>query len=106
MIYATEDTFDDLIQHPIVVVDFFADWCEPCHLLTPTLNRLAKSMNDVRFIQVDTEIYTMLSESTDVKSLPTLCLYHNGVEVDRILGYVSDYEFSTRINALKEKNHV
>lgn len=63
-------------------------------------------MNDVRFIQVDTEIYTMLSESTDVKSLPTLCLYHNGVEVDRILGYVSDYEFSTRINALKEKNHV
>jgi len=106
MIYATEDTFDDLIQHPIVVVDFFADWCGPCHMLTPTLNRLAKSMNDVRFIQVDTEIYTMLSESTDVKSLPTLCLYHNGVEVDRTLGYVSDYEFSTRINALKEKNHV
>lgn len=106
MIYATEDTFDDLIQHPIVVVDFFPDWCGPCHMLTPTLNRLAKSMNDVRFIQVDTEIYTMLSESTDVKSLPTLCLYHNGVEVDRILGYVSDYEFSTRINALKEKNHV
>lgn len=106
MIYATEDTFDDLIQHPLVVVDFFAEWCGPCHMLVPTLNRLAKSMTDVRFIQVDTEIFTMLSESYDVKSLPTVCLFQNGMEVDRILGYVSDYELSSRINALKEKNHV
>lgn len=64
MIYATEDTFNDLIQHPSVVVDFFADWCGPCHMLVPTLNRLANSTPDVRFIQVDTEVYTLLSETT------------------------------------------
>lgn len=106
MIYATEDTFDEHIQHPIVVVDFFADWCGPCHMLVPTLNRLAKNMPDVRFIQVDTQIHTALSERYDVMSLPTVCLFKYGHEMDRILGYVSDYELTMRIDALKEKKHV
>jgi thioredoxin 1 len=106
MIYATEDTFDSLIQHPLVCVDFFADWCGPCHVLKPVLNRLEKEFGDVQFILVDTEVQTTVVESMNITSLPTLVFFKEGYEVDRILGYVNDDEISRRIVAIKEKKHV
>lgn len=106
MIYATEDTFDSLIQHPLVCVDFFADWCGPCHMLTPVLNRLEKHYPDVHFIQVDTEVHTSVVEAMNITTLPTLVFFQEGQELDRILGYVNDDEISLRIKAIKEKKHV
>jgi thioredoxin 1 len=106
MIYATEDTFDSLIQHPLVCVDFFADWCGPCHMLTPVLQRLEERFQDVQFIQVDTEVHTSVAEDMMITTLPTLVFFKEGQEVDRILGYVNDDQLSLRIKAIKEKNHV
>jgi thioredoxin 1 len=106
MIYATEDTFDSLIQHPLVCVDFFADWCGPCHMLKPVLNRLEQSFDDVLFIQVDTEVHATVVESMNISTLPTLVFFKEGYEVDRILGYVNDDDISHRILAIKEKKHV
>lgn len=70
-----------------VVVDFWAAWCGPCKMMAPIFSGLAgKMQHQVRFAKVDTEQAQQASIQMNIRSIPTLILFHRGKEVDRLSG--------------------
>ena len=89
----TFKSFDDMIssvETPLVLVDFYATWCGPCHLMATVMSECSKDMKkDVSFMKVDTEKYPQIASRFQVSALPTLVLFKNGVAVSRIEGALS-----------------
>ena len=85
----TTANFDSFLQKSSlpVVVDFLADWCGPCKMMAPVFQKLAAEMNtQVRFAKVETEAHPQVSMRLHIRSIPTLILFRQGVEVTRTAG--------------------
>jgi thioredoxin 1 len=86
----TEEEFNEIIKngHKIVVVDFFAEWCMPCVMLTPVIEELAESedLKDVKFTKLNVDENQKLAQKYKVSSIPCLIIFKEGKEVDRMIG--------------------
>ena len=82
-----DSNFEEEISEGLVLVDFFATWCGPCKMISPHLEELAKEKSDVKFLKVDVDNHPDLKVSYQVKSIPTLVLFKDGIEVSRRVGF-------------------
>ena len=83
-----------------LAVDFWATSCAPCHVMTPILRDMAKRFEDrIVFAKVDIQNSRDLAQQFGVKSIPTLILFKNGKEWDRLTGVRNRSE----LNKLLEK---
>ena len=84
----TLGNFRELLQsEKPVVVDFWANWCAPCHAMTPILRGLARKFEDrLIFAKIDVDNSRDLAQQFGVNSIPTLILFKNGKEWDRLNG--------------------
>lgn len=71
-----------------VIVNFHAEWCEPCHILTPKLKELLELNNDIDLAIVDVENNAELVDTFEVKAVPAVLAVHNGIVVDKFIGLV------------------
>lgn len=70
-----------------VLVDFWADWCGPCHSLSPLVEELAGDLEDsLSVVKVDTDTEPELGSRYGIRSLPTLMLFRDGEVVDQMVG--------------------
>lgn len=70
-----------------VVVDFWAPWCGPCRMMAPVFAQAANALKTrAQFVKVNTEEEQALAAQYNIRSIPTLALFKNGREVDRIAG--------------------
>jgi putative thioredoxin len=82
----SETVLEQSYQRP-VLVDFWADWCAPCRMLTPVLTGLADSMGGKLLIaKVNTEEERELAAQFGIRSLPTVKLFRDGQVVDEFMG--------------------
>ncbi|MBS0603721.1 MAG: thioredoxin [Verrucomicrobia bacterium] len=82
-----EDTFNKDVQHGVVLVDFYADWCGPCRMMTPVLEKVAKEVKGHATIgKLDIDSAQKIASQFQVTSIPTLILYKEGKEVGRLVG--------------------
>src|SRR5690348_16190528 len=81
----TEDSFHSDIKHGIVLVDFYADWCGPCRMMTPVLERVATESKAV-IAKLDIDSAQSVAGNYQVTSVPTLILFKEGKEVGRLVG--------------------
>lgn len=71
----------------LVVVDFTAEWCPPCHAMLPILETMAaEAAGEIRFLRMDTDADPATMVRLGVRGLPTLVVFDNGELVDRIVG--------------------
>lgn len=76
-----------LNQSGLVVVDIYADWCGPCRLLAPTLEKLSvKYTNKVKFYKLDADTNPVTPGNYRVKGIPNLLIFKNGELVDQLTG--------------------
>ncbi len=70
-----------------ILVDFWADWCQPCHMVSPVVKQLAQDWKGrLTVIKVNTEEKPSLSQQYRINSLPTLILFKDGKEAHRVSG--------------------
>ncbi len=89
---AKVDAFiQELLAHPqYVLVDFSAPWCGLCRMLHPILNRMASEWGEaLKLIPVDVDQNLALAQRYQIRSLPTLLLFHQGVEIMRLSHFSS-----------------
>lgn len=83
----TKADFDDKIKNGIVLIDFYANWCGPCKMLTPELEELSKEMNQVKFYKVNIDKEQELTQRFNVMAVPTILLFKDGEIVGKTSGY-------------------
>lgn len=71
-----------------VLVDFYADWCGPCKMLSPTVDEIASENDDVKVVKVNVDESQNTAIKYQVMSIPTLVVIKNGNEVNRSVGVV------------------
>ena len=69
-----------------ILVDFGAEWCGPCKMLAPVLEDISEEEKDFRVGNVDIAVERELAGAFGVMSIPTLILFKEGAEVDRLIG--------------------
>ena len=85
-----EQNFQQQLKNKVVLVDFLASWCGPCRMMAPVLNDVASELEGANRIgKLDVEKYQNLAGKYKVRSIPTMVLFKNGVEVNRFVGIKS-----------------
>ncbi len=81
---------DVLQSEQPVLVDFWAAWCGPCRMIAPTVEAIAeKYAGTARVVKVDVDENPSISQRYGIKGIPTLILFKNGKEEERVVGATS-----------------
>lgn len=93
-----EDNFNQLVaEHPILVLDFWATWCDPCKSFAPVFEAAAARHSDLLFGKIDTDAQAGLARSFGIRSVPTLMIIREQILVVREAGALSMANFEKLI---------
>lgn len=85
-----KDIDNSIKQNKIAVIDFFADWCMPCVMMSPIIDELAQNYSSkISFFKINVDDNKEASEKFKVMGIPTLLVFKNGEVADRIVGAMS-----------------
>lgn len=97
MIKLENEDFNEVVKEGIWIVDFYADWCGPCKMLTPIL----ESLDFENILKVNVDEFNDISNSYGVMSIPTLIFLKNGEEKEKLIGFRSKEEIEKVLDSLK-----
>jgi len=81
-----ENNFHNTIANGTVLVDFYADWCGPCRMVSPIIDEIAEERRDIAVGKVNVGDENALAVKYGVMSIPTLIVFKDGKEQTRIVG--------------------
>jgi len=104
VIHITDSNFEEVVsKNPLVLIDFFADWCMPCRMMAPVIEELAKEYaGKVLVGKLNVDENPATADRFQVFSIPTLVILKAGEEVDRIVGFVPKIQVEARLKKYLE----
>lgn len=94
-----ESNFNDFVDGVVpALVDFWAAWCGPCKMVSPVVDEIAQMFQEnLRVGKVNVDENSAIAGNYGVMNIPTLILFRNGKEIERIVGYHDREELSALI---------
>jgi len=82
-----EKNFEEFVsQNKVAVVDFYADWCMPCRIMSPRLDEISEEIKEVAFGKLNVDENGSIAQRFGIISIPTFIIFKNGAQVDEIVG--------------------
>lgn len=99
----TMENFETAVeQHEMVLLDFWAEWCQPCKMLAPVFEEMAKHNPDIYFGKVNTEKSQDLAAAFQVRSVPTLMAFKRGELVFEQAGLLNPNQLTQLLDGLRK----
>ena len=93
--------FDSFIKDDKVVVDFWAEWCGPCKMMSPIFEEAAVEMKgEAKFGSVDVDGNQETAQKFGVMSIPTLIFFRDGKQVERVTGVVDKEDLIKKVEEI------
>ena len=97
----SKEEFVELSKEGLVVVDFYADWCGPCRMLSPVMEELAAEFeNKAKFAKLNVDNVDEVASAFRIMSIPCVVFIKDGKEVNRIVGYRPKKDFELVLESL------
>ena len=84
----------------IVFIDFYADWCGPCRLTSPTIEELSNEIKNINFLKVDVDKNPELAQQYSIFSIPTFMIFKGGQVVSQFVGAMGKEGFLNEIKKI------
>ena len=99
VIKVNDSTFEQevLNSNIPVLIDFYADWCGPCKMLSPTVDEVASENDDIKVVKINVDESQEVAIKYQIMSIPTLVVIKNGKEVNRSVGVIDKEEILSMI---------
>jgi len=99
----TEQNFDEIIQKSQVpvLIDFWAEWCGPCKMLTPVIEELAAEYGEtVKIAKVNVDQQPNLAARYGIRSIPTIIIFRAGEIVEQLIGMQAKEALKAKLDSL------
>lgn len=100
VMHVSDSTFEKEVLRATqpVLVDFYADWCGPCRAIAPIIEEIAAELKEkLKVVKLDVDQNQQTAMQYGVQSIPTLLLFKNGKEVERLIGYMSKSKLLSKL---------
>ena len=94
----SEKDFNEIIKGRKVLVDFYADWCGPCKMISPIVEEVARENKDVEVLKVNVDNFENIAREYKVMSIPTLIVFEEGKEKSKSIGFIDKDEIINLIS--------
>ena len=81
-----------LKSNKTVLIDFYAEWCGPCQMLSPIVEQVAQENDNIKVVKVNVDENQSLAVEFGIKAIPTLIVIKEGKEANRAVGMLSKAE--------------
>jgi len=96
-----DSNFEELTKEGLVLVDFYADWCGPCKMLSPIIDKLTETYKGKASIyKMNTDKSETVTDTYEICSLPTLLFFKDGEVVEKLTGFQSEETISKILESL------
>jgi thioredoxin 1 len=90
LIYLTDKNFKSQTARGVVLVDFWADWCQPCKILGPVISEVADEMSgQAKITKLDVDKNQKTAQALAIRNIPTVIIFKDGEAVEKIVGVKS-----------------
>lgn len=95
----TDKNFQNQTKTGLVLVDFWAEWCMPCKVMGPVLNELAEDNQfKAKVAKLNVDHFQSVSQKFGIRGIPTIIVFKDGKELDRIVGVKSKDQIIKQVN--------
>lgn len=98
----TTSTWDDEVikSQGLVIIDFWAAWCGPCRMISPTVEELAKEYSGkIKVLKLNTDENSEVATKYKIMGIPTIMFFKDGTKVDQIVGVVPKQQLKAKIDS-------
>ncbi len=90
--------FKEFTKQGVTVIDFWAEWCGPCKIMSPIFDQVAKEMKGhAKFGKVDVDQENEIAQEYEIMSIPTILIMKDGEQVDRSVGVIDKEDLIEKI---------
>jgi len=90
--------FNEYTKEGLVLIDFFAEWCMPCLIMSPVIEELSnKFVGKIKFGKINVDDNGALAQKFNIASIPNFVLFKDGKQIEQFIGSMSEEDFEEKL---------